>query len=269
MHGAEGALAAAERCVVETMRSFFFDASAALLDIKERRLYTARNFLTFEAYVEGTQELGFGVRQANRLVGAARFVQGLPRGLQPPSCERHVRPLVGREVGKANSAWALAVQRCNMCSVPMTERLVQECLVEVTGGQGPAAAAHNDGAAEGPAPAVTDDVSEEGAEAGVNGRPVHLHSRSNEWYTPQRIIDLVVELFAPGMIDLDPCSTAEANTRVGAVRFFDAAADGLDPGNVYSGNVFCNPPFGVMAGGESMQGLFLERCLAEYREGRV
>ncbi|PNH12448.1 hypothetical protein TSOC_000609 [Tetrabaena socialis] len=71
------------------------------------------------------------------------------------------------------------------------------------------------------------------------------------------------------MIDLDPCSTAEANTRVGAVRFFDAAADGLDPGNVYSGNVFCNPPFGVMAGGESMQGLFLERCLAEYREGRV
>ena len=44
-------------------------------------------------------------------------------------------------------------------------------------------------------------------------------------------------------------------------------SDGLDKGNVWSGNVYVNPPFGVrMVNGrkKSMQGLFLQRAIQEY-----
>ena len=90
----------------------------------------------------------------------------------------------------------------------------------------------------------------------------------SEWYTPVVTLGLVREVFAPGGIDIDPCSTAEANTRVRAVLFYDAASDSLNKRNAWWGNVFLNPPFGTRDG-QSMQGMFFKRCVSEYRLGRV
>ncbi|PNH08818.1 hypothetical protein TSOC_004620 [Tetrabaena socialis] len=102
----------------------------------------------------------------------------------------------------------------------------------------------------------------------VPARPVFLHSRSNEWYTPDAFLALVRRMFAPGGIDLDPCSSVAANTRVGATRIITSEEDGLHPRHEYAGNVFANPPFGA-SGNRSTQSLFFERVVQEYEAGRV
>lgn len=90
-----------------------------------------------------------------------------------------------------------------------------------------------------------------------------LVSRAHqEWYTPDHVITLAHDLFAPGGIDLDPSSTPEANARLHAHTFFTAADDGLRDDRAWSGNVFLNPPYG-MRNGQSLQGLFVQRCISE------
>lgn len=82
----------------------------------------------------------------------------------------------------------------------------------------------------------------------ASARSVYFDIRTNEWFTPDTILALVAHLFAPGVIELDFCSTAAANTRVGARAYYDVAPDGLDVKNAWTGNVFINPPFGTRAG---------------------
>ena len=55
-------------------------------------------------------------------------------------------------------------------------------------------------------------------------------SESDEWYTPQNVIDLVHECFSPGQVGLDPCFSGGANERVGAASFCDNEMDGFDVG---------------------------------------
>lgn len=71
-------------------------------------------------------------------------------------------------------------------------------------------------------------------------------------------------VFGGAGIDLDPCSCTAANARARASIFYDVAADGLSPASPWHGAVFVNPPFG-MRDGSSMQGLFFERAVREYR----
>lgn len=61
-----------------------------------------------------------------------------------------------------------------------------------------------------------------------------------EWYTPEDVLEAVREVFG-GQIDLDPASSAAANERVKAVRFFDREQNGLQ--TPWSGNCFVNPPY--------------------------
>jgi ParB family chromosome partitioning protein len=65
-------------------------------------------------------------------------------------------------------------------------------------------------------------------------------SESSEWYTPALYVEAVREVL--GSIDVDPASSAEANTVVKAARFYDATEDGL--AHAWPGAVFCNPPYG-------------------------
>lgn len=64
-------------------------------------------------------------------------------------------------------------------------------------------------------------------------------SLSNEHYTPPGLCDLVREVFDQE-IDLDPCSSAAANTLVRARRYYTEADDGLTL--PWAGCVFVNPP---------------------------
>lgn len=70
-----------------------------------------------------------------------------------------------------------------------------------------------------------------------------IHSAaSNEWYTPPEIVEKARAVL--GVIDLDPASTATANTIVGATVHFgqgETFIDGLAVPAWY-GNVFLNPP---------------------------
>ena len=65
-----------------------------------------------------------------------------------------------------------------------------------------------------------------------------MSSESNEWYTPDHIIELVFQVM--GDIDLDPCSDPEGN--VAAKSHFTQEDDGLS--QVWQGRVFMNPPYG-------------------------
>ena len=266
----------AEECVARAASGFFAEASCALLDIAEGKLYMAANFTSFYAYVRGTPLLGFGYKLACMWVAAARFIRSLPPGVLHPHYERQVRPLVRCDPGIARAAWELALQRG---SVRVSGRMVAECLAEVTS----AGATRYEGTEDVDA-AVAVVVVEAASEAaerfdrghGVAGegvrmsvqRPVFLQSNTAEWYTPTHILDLVREVFSPGGIDLDPCTTADANSRVRATCTFDVQTDGLADESKWAGNVFVNPPFGMRAG-HSMQGLFFDRCAREYGNGSI
>jgi phage N-6-adenine-methyltransferase len=60
-----------------------------------------------------------------------------------------------------------------------------------------------------------------------------------EWYTPAHILERVRTVL--GNIDLDPASSAIAQQRVQADRYFTEQDDGL--AQDWSGKVFCNPPY--------------------------
>lgn len=87
-------------------------------------------------------------------------------------------------------------------------------------------------------------------------------SRTDLWYTPMPIINLIREVI--GTIDLDPASDLFGNSRIQATKYLTSEDDGLvsewDP---YC-SVYCNPPGGKI-GNKSQVGLFWKK-LMEYRD---
>jgi phage N-6-adenine-methyltransferase len=65
-------------------------------------------------------------------------------------------------------------------------------------------------------------------------------SLSNEWYTPDHIIERAHRLM--GGIDLDPASCEQAQQTVNAGAYYTQEDDGLS--KPWHGRVWCNPPYG-------------------------
>jgi len=85
-------------------------------------------------------------------------------------------------------------------------------------------------------------------------------SETPEWYTPEIIIESVLELF--GAIDLDPCSNGKgAAANVPAKEHYTREDDGLS--RAWHGKVYMNPPYGR----EVAQ--WVEKVSAEYRAGNI
>lgn len=75
----------------------------------------------------------------------------------------------------------------------------------------------------------------------LNTMTVMGSSESPEWYTPQHIIDLTLELF-DGIIDTDPCSNSKTEPAVPATFLYTKQDNGL--AQTWHGAVYMNPPYG-------------------------
>jgi len=82
-------------------------------------------------------------------------------------------------------------------------------------------------------------------------------SKTVEWWTPRRYLDLAVEVM--GAIDLDPASCEEANRIVRAGEFYAVGGELKS----WRGRVWLNPPYGKQTK------LFVDRLLYEFRRGHV
>jgi hypothetical protein len=65
-------------------------------------------------------------------------------------------------------------------------------------------------------------------------------SKSSEWYTPKRLVELVVAFL--GGVDVDPCSNSVAEPNVPAASHYTTENDGL--AHAWCGKVYMNPPYG-------------------------
>ena len=86
------------------------------------------------------------------------------------------------------------------------------------------------------------------------------NSGCNEWYTPERYLDLAREVL--GEIDLDPASCVFANETVKARLFYSEDDDGLT--KPWHGRVWMNPPYSA-----DLVSKFADKFVDEYNEGNV
>jgi len=95
----------------------------------------------------------------------------------------------------------------------------------------------------------------------VEHRPhVTNNSGCNEWYTPEKYLNLAREVL--GEIDLDPASCEFANNIVKALRYYSVDDDGLT--KPWHGRVWMNPPYS-----SDLVTKFAEKFVNEYNGGNV
>jgi hypothetical protein len=94
---------------------------------------------------------------------------------------------------------------------------------------------------------------------------IQLSSRSDEWYTPPYIIDLVHEVIP--QIDLDPASSIQANETIKANRILTRADDALscEWSNIPL-TIYLNPPGGKL-GNKSNVTLFWQKLMKLRSDG--
>jgi phage N-6-adenine-methyltransferase len=89
---------------------------------------------------------------------------------------------------------------------------------------------------------------------------VAYNSGNNEWYTPQKYIEMARTVL--GYIDLDPASSKIANETVKADNYFTAEENGLS--QVWYGKVWMNPPYS-----KELIGEFTKKFTDEYEAGNI
>lgn len=89
---------------------------------------------------------------------------------------------------------------------------------------------------------------------------VTFNSGNNEWYTPEKYIEMARAVL--GEIELDPASSETANKTVKADCFYTEQDDGLS--RPWHGKVWMNPPYGT-----DLIGKFTEKFADEYMAGSI
>lgn len=93
----------------------------------------------------------------------------------------------------------------------------------------------------------------------ANIKPL-LSSKTGEHYTPQRIIDAVIQCL--GGIELDACSNCKIHPNVPALRHFTIEDDGLAQ-HWKAETLYLNPPYGRKIG------KWVEKLVSHYEAGDV
>lgn len=95
----------------------------------------------------------------------------------------------------------------------------------------------------------------------IDNKPhVALNSGENEWYTPPEYTDAA--RLVMGTIDIDPASTATANSTVKAKKFYNVKTNGLK--KKWAGNVWMNPPYA-----QPFVTDFCEAFIDKYKAGEI
>ena len=229
-------LKAAEDTIAAGLQTFY-EVGAALMRIRDGRLYR-EGHRSFDAYCR--ERWAMGRRNADRLIESAQVYDNLSSTLLTlPASERHVVPLAQLEPADQIAAWQEAVE---------------------TAPNGKVTGAHVAQVAQrySSPPSTFDLEPGDGAAARV-AHAVHYSSATPEWYTPQHIIQRVVDMF--GVIDLDPCSNSRTAPNVPAQLHYTEADNGL--ALPWHGYVYMNPPYGDEIAP------WIPKLIAEHAAGRV
>jgi hypothetical protein len=115
--------------VIERGLKTFFEVGAALLHVRDLRLYRTE-YATFEAYCD--EKWGMGKAYAHRLIGAATVRDNLsPIGDVLPANEAQARPLTLLEPEQQREAWQTALERANETGKKLTAALVEAVVREM------------------------------------------------------------------------------------------------------------------------------------------
>jgi hypothetical protein len=216
-----------------------------LAEILDKKLFrTAAGLSTFRRYIiVNRQRFGFDYKKAEQIVKAAKIVRLIPPDVPKPVNLLHIMPLCHLKKDDVVPCWRIILikggdvsslsSRLAVCEV---ERMLGKSIRYV--------------------PMVVDIQL---------GESQH---NSNNWHTPVDLIDRVTAFFG-GAIDLDPCSDSLAQGKIKALKYYSVADDGLHNRNLWSNNVFVNPPYSLATGNAGFQELFLDRALSEMCKGTI
>lgn len=240
----QAALEGYER-TIESGKQAFIDVGTALAAVRDGRLYRAE-YPDFQTYC--VSRWGIGASRGRQLISAANVARLLESvtavTLENEAQARELVPFIG---GGLEAFWQTVVETAPTKdgSPHVTAahiKSVASVVGEIATQQGMDT---GDGVIVPFRQLLNHRITEETAERFAR-QTQHVRDKmglvdGDEWRTPDGAhLDAVRRLFE-GRIDLDPCSTPEANNTIKARRYYTKADDGLK--SRWSGYVFLNPPF--------------------------
>lgn len=198
-----------ERSIEKGLQTFI-EVGEALLQIRDAQLYR-QSHNTFEEYC--LKKWDISVRQSQRLINASIVVNNLKESDQLvalPTSEYQVRSLAPLPPEQQRQIWeAVATTQ-----EPITGSRVQ---------------------------AMAQELQQEKTNSFSKNREALFTSTSEEWYTPNKVIQPTLAVLK--VIDLDPCSNSKEQPTIPANNYYTKEDDGLN--QTWKGKVYINPPYGT------------------------
>jgi hypothetical protein len=243
----ESRLARCENTIKQGLQTFY-EVGNALAEIRDERLYR-KTHNAFDDYCQA--RWGMSKTHANRLIASANTVDRLaPMGVIPES-ERQTRPITRLEPEDQPIVWQRAVETApnGKVTAAHVEQTVREWKSD------------DQNVFTDPEAEQYQELIEERAAQPSRVNAGLFTSATPEWYTPEKVIKLVIEVF--GQIDLDPCSNSDdpLAANVPARSYYTATTNGL--AQRWFRNVYMNPPYGDEIAP------WVDRIVRAWKEGEI